>query len=463
VLGSTTSLSDKQLLLASALQPISGVILFLPFLTAVNYFHMLLFLVLSMIIGYCSVFYFVSIINHVGDSTLGIASLSLFKAFLMNWILGLNAPFEVLLEELGEEKDVEVALLKFDTSKPKAIMVVPSIHPGPFKNVGSSLLPSMIKDAIEKETGYITSVPHGLFGHELDLASQFQNQKIIKKVVNSSKFPTSITHATPFLRFNKDIATVCCQLFGNFAFLSFTLAPRTTEDLPQELGNFVQKEAAKYGLDECIVVNAHNSINGEIDTQKALSSLESAAVQCLEKVSTLPRLPFQVGAATIIPKDFSLKEGMGPGGVTVTVIKVGEQETAYVVIDGNNMVSGLREDIISALQFEGINESEVLTTDTHSVTALILTGRGYHPIGEAIDHQKLIAHIKRATYAARSNLESAKADANKITVSKVKVIGEKRLEALSLLVDKTIQKAKRVSIPLFTMVCILLLIFLMFL
>ncbi|MGD8545745.1 MAG: hypothetical protein PVH12_06170, partial [Candidatus Bathyarchaeota archaeon] len=65
--------------------------------------------------------------------------------------------------------------------------------------------------------------------------------------------------------------------------------------------------------------------------------------------------------------------------------------------------------------------------------------------------------------AARSNLESAKADANKITVSKVKVIGEKRLEALSLLVDKTIQKAKRVSIPLFTMVCILLLIFLMFL
>jgi putative membrane protein len=153
---------------------------------------------------------------------------------------------------------------------------------------------------------------------------------------------------------------------------------------------------------------------------------------------------------------------MGFGGITVIVVKVGEQKTAYVVIDGNNMVSGLREKILSSLKSMDISEGEVFTTDTHSVNAVILSDRGYHPIGEAMDHEKLIGYIKEATLAAVSDLERAKAAARSITVPNVKVIGEKKLETLCLLTDRTLQKAKKTVIPIFATTGLLLMLFLMF-
>jgi putative membrane protein len=153
---------------------------------------------------------------------------------------------------------------------------------------------------------------------------------------------------------------------------------------------------------------------------------------------------------------------MGAGGITVVIVKVGVQKTAYVVIDGNNMVAGLREKILSSLNSVGIEEGEVFTTDTHSVNAVVLNSRGYHPIGEAMDHEKLIEHIKSATSAALSNLESAKVACKTISIPDVKVIGDKRLEALCLLIDRTLQKAKKAAIPIFALSGLLLMSILLF-
>jgi putative membrane protein len=462
VFNSTSSTGSKRLLTASLLQPFPCIIPFLLFWTEIDYFLISLFFVFSAVVSVLSSFSFISLLNRVGEQTLKIPSLSLFKAFLINWIVGLNAPFEEFLEKLGEEQDVKVSLIKFDASKPKAVIVVPFVHPGPFKNVGSSFLPSMLKTALEKELNCIACVPHGLLGHELDLSSQIQNQKILNRVVKSSNFKATEAQGTPFIKISNGSATTCCQVFGKFAFLSFTLAPKTTEDLPQELGLFVQEEAKKHGLTHCAIVNAHNSINGTINTQEALNALKATAAKCLEQTASLGRLPFEVGAATVIPKGFSLQDGMGPGGITVIVVKVSEQKTAYVVIDGNNMVSGLRERILSTLKSMGMSEGEVFTTDTHAVNALILSKRGYHPIGEAIDHEKLIGYIKRVTLAAVSDLERAKAGARGMTVRNVKVIGEKKLETLCLLTDSVVQKAKKTVIPIFATAGLLLMLFLMF-
>jgi len=463
VLFSTSSKGYKRLF-AAFLQPFSCIIPFLVFWTrnGCTIASIMFFFIFSLAISLISSLTFISILNRVGIQALGVPSLPLFKAFLLNWIAGLNVPFEEFLEKLGENQDVEVSLIKFSSSKPKAVIVVPSVHPGPFKNVGSSLLPSMLKTALETKLNCVVCVPHGLLGHEFDLASQIQNQKIINRVVEFANLEVSVAKATPFIKVSNGLATACCQAFGNFAFLSFTLAPKTTEDLPQELGLFVRQEAERHRLTCCVVVNAHNSIDGTTNMQEALDALKTVAVACLEKAVSLKRLPFEIGAATVIPKEFGLKEGMGPGGITVVVVKVGGQKTAYVVIDGNNMVSGLRENILSALHSIGIDEGEVFTTDTHSVNAIILNDRGYHPVGEAIDHENLIAYIKRATFAALSDLEHVKAACRSITIPEVKVIGEKRLETLCLLIDRTLQKAKKVAVPIFATSGLLLMLVLMF-
>jgi len=464
VLSVTSSMDHKRVLAASLLQPFFCLIPFLVIWTKVNYpiLPMFLFLVFSPVVGIISSFFFVFLLNRSGKQVLGIPSLSLFRAFLLNWIVDLNAPFEGFLEKLGETRDVEVSLIKFDSHKPKAVIVVPSVHPGPFKNIGSSLLPSIVKTNLEKELKGVVCVPHGLLGHEFDLASQTQNQKIINDIVRFANFETFEAKATPFVKVSNGLATANCHIFGNAAFLSFTLAPETTEDFPQELGLFVRQEAEKHRLASCVVVNAHNSIDGTINMKEALGALKTVAETCLEKAVSLKRLPSEVGAATVTPKELNLKDGMGPSGITVVVVKVGNQKTAYVVIDGNNMVAGLRETILSALHSIGISDGEVFTTDTHSVNAVILGERGYHPVGEVMDHEKLIAYIKEAALSAVCSLERVMVACHSLTVPGVKVIGEKLLERLCLLIDRTLQRAKKVAVPIFATDGLLLMLVLMF-
>jgi putative membrane protein len=449
---SATSIFDlKRILTASFAQPFGYIVPFLLVSMKIGYnitYNMLLFLVYSPIICFFSGYLFTLLLNNVGKKAIGISSLSLFKAFLLNWIEDLNAPFEQFLEKLGKEQDIDISITRFDASKPKAIMVVPSVHPGPFKNVGSSLLPSTLKKALEKEFGCVACVPHGLFGHELDLASQIQNQKIINHVTAATKFEASEAKASPFVKIYNGSATASCQVFGKVALISFTLAPKTTEDLPQELGLFVTEEAEKHGL-KCVIVNAHNSINGAVNPQEALDALKTVAVACLEKAANLKRMRFEVGAASVTPNEFSLKDGMGPGGISVVAVKVGEQKTAYAVIDGNNMVSGLREKVLLELQSIGVDECEVFTTDTHAVNAIVLSKRGYHPVGDGIDNEKLIGYIKKAAVEAISDLERVKATCRVVTVQNVKVIGEERLTTLCLLVEKTLEKAKKIVVPIF--------------
>ena len=448
----TSSVGFLQRLTASLFSPLFCIAPFMFFwmrLDSALSLQFLPFLVISPIVGCAFAFLFIFLIDRLGRRTYGVPSMPLFRAFMLNWVAALNAPFEELLEKLGENEDIEVTLLKFDSYKPKAAIIVPLVHPGPFKNIGSSLLPSMLKHDFEKEFGCDTCVPLGILGHELDLASQAQNQKIITQVINSAKFPASAEKATPFVKVTEGFATASCQVFGKTALLSFTLAPKTTEDLPQQLGHVVTEAAEKLGLECNIVVNAHNSINDSVDVEESLGTLCEVASKCLKKAVSLPSYTFEVGASTVFPKEFRLEDGMGPGGITAVVVKVAEQKTAYVVIDGNNMVSGLREEILSALKSIGFHESEVFTTDTHAVSAVVLGRRGYHPVGEVMNHETLISYIEEAAKAATANLETCNAGCLHLVVPKVRVIGEARLESLSLLVDKALRRAKGIVAPIF--------------
>jgi putative membrane protein len=154
---------------------------------------------------------------------------------------------------------------------------------------------------------------------------------------------------------------------------------------------------------------------------------------------------------------------MGPGGITAIVVQVQEQKTAYVVIDGNNMVSGFREKILAALGSVGFGESEVFTTDTHAVSAVITGRRGYHPVGEVMDQEVMIRYICDAAKKAEGNLELSNVGCLQLVVPKVRVIGELRLKSMSTLVDKAIQKIKQTLIPVFGLEGLILILLLVFL
>jgi predicted neutral ceramidase superfamily lipid hydrolase len=97
----------------------------------------------------------------------------------------------------------------------------------------------------------------------------------------------------------------------------------------------------------------------------------------------------------------------------------------------------------------GFDQSEVFTTDTHSVSALVTGKRGYHPLGEVMDQDILIKRICEASKKAEDNLELVKAGCRKFVVPNVRVIGEDHLGIISSLVDKAIARAKHLAVPVF--------------
>jgi putative membrane protein len=468
VFSSTSFLDRARLALASFLAPCINVIPLIVVWTVVGHQSYsftpqgLLFFPFSLALSATSSYLFLHFIGDVADDAVGIPGLSLFKAFLLSWIVDFNAPLEGLLERLGQTQNVELSMFRFDSPNRRVCITIPSIHPGPFKNVGSSALPYMLKETLEKRYGCLACVPHGLFGHELDLASREQCDKVVSTAVNAFDFRTSEAAASPFVVVSDGLASASCQIFDSAGFLSVTLSPNTTEDIPQELGLFVRQEAEKLGLFCCAVVNAHNSIGGTDSVPQALSSLCSVAASCLKEANSRSRSPFEVGASSVLP-EFSLRDGMGYGGITVVTFRVSGQTAAYVVIDGNNIVSGLREKILSALKEMGIDTGEVYSTDTHSVSGVVLGERGYHPIGEVMNHEKLINSIKQAAASALASLEPARAGFRTVSVPNIKVIGRERLQSLSLLTDKGLRRAKRTIIPICFVSGLLLMLFLFFL
>jgi len=457
---STTSFADRKgVLVSSILQPMLCIIpvFFVGSVTGGLEMNFFLLSVVFVFIAVVSVSLFTFLVNRVGLRALGIASIPLFKAFMANWTENLNELLEAFLERLGCERDVKLSMLAFRTGeKMKAVMVVPALHSGPFRNVGSSLLPYKIQDALENKLGCVVSVPHGLAGHELDLSSQIQSERVVERTLDSLDFSHFFSGATPLVRTGKNGASASCQVFENCALLTLTLSPKTMEDLPQDLEVAIVREAEKRGLSSAIVIDAHNSVEGPFDLKEPLEPLRKAALNSLKKALKCERAPFEVGAAKIVPEEFGLKEGMGLGGITVVAIKVGNEKTAYVTIDGNNMVSGLREEILAVLRDVGIADGEVLTTDTHSVNGVVLTERGYHPIGEAMDKTKLIGYIRQAAMNALDDLEPAEVSWRTETISGVRVIGEKQIGALCLLAEKTAREAKRVAVSLFSATGVLL-------
>jgi len=451
---STTSFANRKgVFISSILQPaLCTVPIFLVFSVIGSLeADFLLLSAIFVVIAAIVVSLFTFLVNRVGRRTVGIASLPLFKAFIANWTENMNAPLENFFERLGCERNVKLSMLALKAgAKIKAVLVVPEIHPGPFRNVGSSLLPYMIQDALENKLRCVVSVPHGLAGHELDLSSQLQSEKVVDKTLRSVDFSAFFSGATPLVRVRKNGASASCQVFGDCALLTLTLSPKTMEDLPQDLGLMIVAEAEKRGLSSAIVIDAHNSVEGPFNIKEALEPMRKAAFCSLEEALSCERAPFEVGAAKIVPREFGLEEGMGLGGITVIAIRVGNQTTAYITIDGNNMVCGLREEILSALREIDIVGGEVLTTDTHSVNGVVLTERGYHPVGEAVDKAKLISYVRQAAMNALDDLESAECSWRTETVSSVKVIGEKQIGALCLLAEKTTTEAKKLAVSLFS-------------
>jgi putative membrane protein len=417
----------------SILQPLVSMF-FMFIVWGTSNFSLLIMTLSSGILGCLGAIGFLISLNGFGFEKIGMPTFRLFRAFIANWTEGVREPLENYLEDISDEKDLSIVLVAFrNPSKIKAILAVPNFHPGPFKNVGSSHLPLLLEECIVKEVGSLVFVMHGTSGHEHDLPSQTENERFISVARQLLKFDNFSPYATMIKRGQINRGKASCQRFGEGLFVTLTRAPESTEDLPPEAGDISTEFGRLLGFDQVAVVDSHNCINGEwILPQKEVEDVIEAAKETMSESSESSLSRFQVGVSKLYPETYSLEQGMGPSGIGVLVIKMQGSIFCYITLDGNNMVSGLRERILERIRTLGISDGEIVTTDTHMVNALSLSDRGYHPIGEAIDQDLLLNQICEAVNLALEDLEPAEVAWNSGMAKRMKVFG---LESLRRQLD----------------------------
>lgn len=382
------------------------------------------------------------------DAHRGLRLIPLFRAFILAWAEELNGPLEDQITRVGEVRDLSVDTLIYSDASGgcRAALVVPYIHPGPFRNVGGSVLPKVLSERLSERFGCEVLVSHGISTHETDLTRSGEAERVAEAVASNLRVVGDIALASPVVWVERGGAQAACQMFGGVALITLTLSPKSYDDLPEELGERIMEAAAAMGV-IAVVVDAHNSIQQEnMLNDSDVDNLYHTAVEAIKGAKEAPRYAFSIGAARVVPREWGLDDGMGPCGVAALAVRLENgQSCVYVVLDGNNMRSGLRERIIAALKSRGVDSAEVLTSDTHLVNAIGATTRGYYPIGERTDEQKLIGYVVDAVEGALSNLEVCRASFTRTVVPGLTVLGEAGLNLLSNVLESAFGLFKRTA------------------
>jgi putative membrane protein len=419
-------------------------------------------LVLASLAGLTFAFILITIVELDGRRTVGFSPVRMFRALLSDLLESRNEELESYLDELGVETEISATEFVFRRKADhhiKGIMLVSNFHPGPFQNIGSSVLPFLFQALIEKRYGTIGVVPHGVSGHELNLVSQEDNSNLIAWAIANLDKSNSMEKATPVVRVSNDIATATSQVFEGSALVTMTTAPRDMEDIPSEVASRLTG-LAQGRFPNLALIDSHNCLGKETTlTHEQAGALEEAALSALQSAASRNSTVFRVGVARNVPRQFTLKDGFGPGGIVVVGIETDAQRFAYIIIDGNNMIRGLREHILEIAREAGFQDAEVMTTDTHMVNGIVSAPLGYHTVGEAVPWSSLLSEISKTCEQAITDLEPSEVGAASGQIA-VTTLGPKALRRVMGLVYRSAKLTALTLFPMIVAVAILSLVFL---
>jgi len=165
-------------------------------------------------------------------------------------------------------------------------------------------------------------------------------------------------------------------------------------------------------------------------TPQQADRIVAAAIRVIGRLRALSQGPFSVGSAYDALDTYTLKDGIGPGGLSVMVVKTEEGPVSYITIDGNNMQQGLREQILQSIRETGVSDAEIMTTDTHLVTGLVRSPLGYYPVGAALPTATFLTQITQTVQKAMTNLEGSSAGFSKFSLQ-LQVLGSETFQSIT--------------------------------
>jgi|Deesub1362B_J571_1020462.scaffolds.fasta_scaffold00058_114 putative membrane protein len=367
-----------------------------------------------------------------------------------------SSGMEEIFRKIGEEVVTPVNILSFKSSEELVgALIVPNIHPGPLGEIGGGNFPSSISSSFS----FPVLVAHGTCNHDFNPVSRDEVKKIVLTVEKSIYKIKYSPFASLPVRVKEGSVNLLAQRFGDSVLMVCTTSPEPTEDIDLGIGLSACYSVKSQGYENVALIDAHNC--GEPYCREIFPGDKRAleVIRAAEKVGRSLKkaemMKTRIGIASHPPVG-SRKEGFGDDGIKALVVETGEFRTAYVLIDGNNMVKGLREEILRELP---VDEAEIMTTDNHVVN--IKGGDLF--VGASGKRKRIVEACVKTVEEAISNLRDAEVGMVTEFVEGIRVFGVGKSSQLSVTAAVTLSIGKGLVIyALLSVVSLCLLAFLLF-
>lgn len=340
-------------------------------------------------------------------------------------------------QSISSPIDAHVGVVSFKKGDDiKALVVVPSVHPGPFGLIGGSDLPTRIGDDLRNVTSNVL-VPHGPSTHDYNPSSRNECRKISLMVGNLLHEMEYSTESSTMVRRTMGEANACAQMFGDSSLVVASLAPKPTDDLDFSTGYAAMIEGKKRGIGDCLVVDAHNSLergSGYVHFGSRIARyIIDASGKAVDQALKERTKGVSIGVASA--QGFSVDvDGLGKMGIQALVVETGGKRNGYLLFDGNNMVAGLREKILAGIG-DILDDTEILTTDNHSVNN---TMGGFNPVGGKMSHERIVEISEDLVRKAIDDLEEVDVGIKTGLIHDFNVFGPQSTARLASVVNSTL-------------------------
>lgn len=357
--------------------------------------------------------------------------LSILNTFIAHITDG-SKTMEDFFREIGEEVYVPQVSIFFRRQQERGLLfTVPNVHPGPIGEIGGGNLPRYLQSAFPE----LVMVSHGTATHDFNLVAEDEIEKIVMAIREASRELRFASRASRSYRCRYGSVSALYQVFPDTILIVSTRSPEKTEDIDFGVGMAIMAEGHR-SFPHVAFVDAHNSFTGDISAvQPGTLVAHEYQVVALQAVTEGPGrelFPLEVGIAQVIPP-FTRSEGFGDQGIGVLVVKAGGQTTAYVLIDGNNIQAGVRDQLRDHV-LTRVDEAEIMTTDSHVVNMV----SGKNPVGLVVPPDAIIPWIDRAVAEALADLSPAEAAGSTALCERVNVFGSQRVVQIASTVNAMI-------------------------
>lgn len=464
ILWSVTKISFRRSAMIGTIQPL----LILAMYVLVSYFSsyspiidsslgsMILKVIVGSVIFILAIYSFITVVESPMKKNLGIGILDLLSLFIAHMNEG-SKSLESLFDNMGEPISTVVTFISFRTKKGiKSLFVSPSVHPGPLGDIGGSNMPTILAERFN----HFTMIAHGPSTHDFNPVATRELDKIEDAIKTGLEKVEYSPKATLFKRYKEEKANIGVQFFNKGMVILSTFAPEGSDDIEFGVGlTMMTQSKSRCKVQDSIIVDCHNSFTPESGGVLPGNDEVFEIITAIDKIDLENEYyDIKVGCYENPMNDLGKNEGVGESGIKTMVIEVANQKTAYILFDSNNMEIGFRAEIIDTVKELGIDEVEVMTTDTHSVNTI---SRGYNPIG-LTKRPEITEYIKESVIKAIDDLEEVEVGTGTEKIENLKTFGPTNSTELISTISSIVAVSKIIAPVLFISAIIIVIIWIFY-